>query len=177
MKICKKTYAFIVLISVFSSCNSFESDFYNIIDDAQKQAIKNQKTITFDLNSITSFEWTSVLLVRGNESVRILGQEIEVDLMRKAEDLGTFRDRFYFLTPEGELIIREIKSGIYSHRPAFELELCKTDSLNYRTWLTKKECVFTLIPNSKVIGSGTVFLFPKCETKFDRNNFGIFYKE
>ena len=157
------------------SCNRFEHDLYSKIDKGQLQSIENKSPIRFDLTTITDFEWDSVLIITGNESMPVLDFEIEEYLKRPTEDLETFRDRFYFLTADKKLVIKEVKSGIYRN-PAVQYEFCKSDSSDFRIWLSYEECQFTLIPNSTKPGKGTVYLFPKCETKFDMNNFGIFRK-
>ena len=161
----------ICLITVLSSCDNFESKFYEHIDKGQINAIKNGFD-TFNLSSVTDFEWESVVLIRGNESVPVFKEEIEQILNNKtgnkykAEDLSTNRDRFYFLTPKKELIIKEISSGIHNHKPEFDLESCMVDSTKERFWLSKKECKFILKTNVQKVGDGTVFMFPNCETKF-----------
>jgi len=170
-----------------ASCDNFEKKFYDRIDQGQINAIKNGAD-TFDFASITDFEWDSVLLVRGNESVpehkefieeslnnkkskidweeRAYGGKIDPRLTRKTKDLQINRDRFYFLTPEKKIIEKEIKSGINSHNPAFDLELCLLDSINKREWLSRKECKFILKSNVQTIGEGTVILYSRCRTEF-----------
>lgn len=161
----------ICLISVLSSCDNFESTFYEHIDNGQINAIKNGSD-TFDLSTATDFAWDSVVLIRGNESVPVFKEEIEQILNNKtgnkykAEDLPTNRDRFYFLTPKKNLIIKEISSGIHIHKPAFDLKSCMIDSTKERFWLLRKECKFILKTNVQIAGEGTVFMFPNCETKF-----------
>ena len=152
------------------SCDNFETRFYEHIDNGQINAIKNGSD-SFDLSEITDFEWDSVVLVRGNESVPIFKEEIEQILNvtgknYKAEDLSTDRDRFYFITSDNKLIIKEIQSGIHKHKPAFDLNYCVIDSTSNRSWLSKKECKFILKTNVQEVGEGTVFMYPDCETKF-----------
>ncbi len=110
-------------------------------------------------------------MVRGNESVPIFKEEIEQILNvtgknYKAEDLSTDRDRFYFMTSDKKLIIKEIQSGIYKHKPEFDLNYCIIDSTSNGSWLSKKECRFILKTNVQEVGEGTVFMNPDCETKF-----------
>ena len=173
----KTTLFGLIIFLTFVSCDSFEKDFYSKIDNGQKLAIEKNSEITFDLSTVTPFEWTKVLIVHGNESVPVLASEIEPHLNRKTTDLELNMDRYYFFTSDNELIIKEIESGIMVHYPAIEFEECVGQEEDFFKSYSKKEAVFTLIPNSKKIGGGTVFLFPNCETKFDRNNFGIFRKE
>jgi len=171
-----KQHIFIIIITlIFSSCNRFEQNLYDKIDAAQKNAIENNTPVIFDLNDVTDFEWTKMLHIRGNESVPIHNFEIEPILNKKTTDLKTWKNRFYFLNSKNELIIKDID---YQHYPSYAIEFCLRDSIktNYQ-WLTKDECRFTLIPNTKKLGTGMVFLFPECKTKFDKNNFGIFHKE
>ena len=118
-----------------------------------------------------------MLIVLGNESVPVYAKEIEPHLSRKATDLNVNMDRYYFFTSENNLIIKEIESGIMVHKPAIEFEECIGDEEDFIKYYSKKETIFTLAPNSKVLGNGTVFLFPSCETRLDPNNIGIFYKE
>lgn len=162
------------LSAFLSSCDNFESKFYQHIDSGQINAIKNGLD-TFDLSVTTDFAWDSVVLVRGNESVPVFSDEIEQILNRdsgnkyNAEDLSTNRDRFYFLTPGKKLVIKEISSGIY-HKPAFDIENCMIDSTKERNWLSKKECKFILKTNVQKAGEGTVFIFPSCKTKIEPEN-------
>lgn len=161
----------IYLIAVLSSCDNFESKFYEHIDKGQINAIKDGSD-TFVLSTATDFAWDSVVLIRGNESVPVFKEEIEQILNNKtgnkykAEDLPTNRDRFYFLTPKKDLIVKEISSGIHNHKPAFELESCMIDSTRERFWLSRKECKFILKTNVQKVGDGTVFMLPNCKTKF-----------
>jgi hypothetical protein len=144
------------------SCNSFETQFYKNVDSGQTSNIENKQPHIFDLASITDFQWDSVFYVAGNESVPIFADEIEEDLKRKTTDLSTYKDRFYFLQSNKNLVVKEISSGIFSHKPAFYITRCKLDSLNCRSWLSRAECIFTLGYNSDTIGNGTVTLVPKC---------------
>jgi hypothetical protein len=160
-----KIIIFILLIAVFEfSCNRFESKFYNAIDEGENQAIKTHNHTTFDLSSITDFEWDSVLVVKGNESVPVTAEEIERALHRSTTDLPTFKDRFYFLQHDKKIIVEEIESAIESDKPDYDLELCLIDSIRYRSWLSRQECKFKLMSNSFTKGHGTVFLFPPCKT-------------
>lgn len=181
----------LAIITILSGCDSFEKRFYEKIEQGQINAIKNGSD-TFDLAKITNFEWDSVILIHGNESVPYIKEEIEEiinnrtseihwedrrlkgkedpKLIYKTKDLQINRDRFYFLTPDKKMIEKEIKSGIHQHRPAFDLKNCLADSTNERYWLSKKECKFILKSNSRIAGQGTVFLYPNCKTKFSPNN-------
>lgn len=151
--------------AVLCSCGSFESDFYRRIDEAQASSIISKDAVVFNLSDITPFEWDSVLLVRGNESVPVEATEIEPVLKRKAEDLDTDRDRFYFLTGNDELVIKEVESGIGSSHVAYSLKPCPVDSSAFLFWLSKSDCVFHCISNTDEPGTGTVFLFPSCIDK------------
>lgn len=177
MKQLNRIIPILLILILFFGCDDFEEKFYAKIDASQKIAIDNNQPVKFNLEEVTDFEWNKMLHVSGNESVPIHSFEIEPTLNHKTTDLDTYKDRFYFLTFENELIIKEID---YQHSPTYEIEFCIKDSNNktdYYQWLSKEECEFTLIPNTKVSGTGTVFLFPKCDTKFDKNNFGIFHKK
>lgn len=176
---------FIVLISL-TSCDRFEHRYYNEIKEGQINAIKNGAD-TFDLSAITDFEWDSVLLIRGNESVPIFSDEIEEILnnrnieqlwknmktnkindsnyVYKTTDLPTYKDRFYFLTPEKNMIEKEIRGGVY-HSPAVHYWDCLIDSIYVRNWIARKECIFIVETNVRTVGKGTVFLYPDCKTKF-----------
>jgi len=157
-------------LTFLASCDNFERRFYEKIVQGQLNAIQNGAD-TFDLATITDFEWDSVILIRGNESVPYFKEEIEAFLQQqkndvhwvyKTTDLPTNRDRFYFLTPDKKIIEKEIKSGISMHRPAFDFIYCSTDSNNERYWLSKSECQFILTSNSRKAGQGTVFMYPTC---------------
>ena len=83
-----------------------------------------------------------------------------------AKDLPVNRDRFYFLTPNKELVVKEIKSGIHEHKPAFDMacSCCEVDIHNFiiHRWLSKQECKFKLFSNTQEIGTGTVWLHVNC---------------
>jgi hypothetical protein len=100
----KTTIFGLIIILTFLSCDSFEKDFYSKIDNGQKLAIEKNSEITFDLSTVTPFEWTKVLIVHGNESVPVLASEIEPHLNRKTTDLELNMDRYYFFTSDNELI-------------------------------------------------------------------------
>lgn len=179
-------YILFIGLMLLSSCNSFEKRFYNSIDTGQVNAIRNGSD-TFDLSSITDFDWDSVILIRGNESVPVFKEEIEeminscnsnidwedrrfndmqdLNLIYKTEDLPINRDRFYFMTPERKIIEKEIESGINIHNPAFELQYCLVDTTRKGYWLSRGECRFTLKSNVSTAGEGTMFLYPNCLTK------------
>jgi hypothetical protein len=182
-------------LTVLSSCDRFEKRFYAKIDQGQINAIKNGAD-TFDLSTITDFKWDSVLLYRGNESVpeykeiiedlinnrknstnweeRRFKNKIDTSIKWKTTDLPTYKDRFYFLTSDKKIIEKEIESGICSHKPAFDLTLCQFDSIHERLWMSRQECKFILKSNSRKIGDGTVFLYPKCNTKFHPDSLRFF---
>ena len=165
--------SFFCLTSLLS-CDSFEKNFYNGIEQGQMRAIKNNLADTFDLVSTTPFQWDSVLVIMGNESVPVSAEEIETVLKRKTVDLSTFKDRFYFLQHDKTIITKEIESGIHSHKPAYDIELCLLDSTQHRSWLARQECKFKLMSNSRTIGDGTVFLFPPCNTTIILDSLKIF---
>lgn len=176
---------------IINGCDRFENRFYTKIDQGQINAIKNGSD-TFDLSIITEFEWDSVLLIRGNESVPYLKEEIEEILNNRSKtvhlgdnhflnpssinntytttDLQTNRDRFYFLTLDKKIIEKEINSGIHKHKPAFDIISCFADSIQERYWLSKNECKFILKSNSLTAKQGTVFLYPDCKTKYTPDN-------
>jgi hypothetical protein len=185
MKINFINLIFLLAIS-FSSCKKFEREFYDKIDNGQIIAAEIG-TDTFDLSEITNFEWDSMILIRGNESVPIFKEQIEEEINNhisdidweerrdnnkvdpklyfKTSDLAVNRDRFYFMTPNRKLIEKEIKSGIYCHKPEFDVNYCLIDSVKERYWLTKGECKF-IVKTNGTKGNGMVFLFPKCKTRF-----------
>lgn len=189
-----KRLIYIFLLAALTACDSFEKQFYNSIDKGQINAIKNGVD-TFDLSTITDFEWDRVVLIRGNESVPVFKEEIEEIINNqtgnihwenrrfkdkkdpkfvfKTSDLPLNKDRFYFLTPDKKIIEKEIKSGIDKHRPAFSMEYCLIDSIKKRHWLSKKECIFILKSNVRTAGEGTVFLYPNCITKFSPDSIKI----
>ena len=176
----KKTTTTLILCLIFlSSCNNreFERKFYQKVDEAQINAIK-KGVVYFDLSEITNFEWDSVLLVRGNESVpvgfyeidemlngrksyihwekRIKG-EVDTTFRWQTKNLPVNKDRFYFLTPDKKLIVKEIKSGIHKHKPAFVIKHC-----NENYWLSKEECKFKAFTNTKTKETGTVRFETNC---------------
>ena len=186
------TYIFFILLTLtfLSSCDNFESKFYERIEKAQINAARNGSD-TFDLATITDFAWDSVILISGNESVPIFKEEVEeilnnhdskihwedrkfkniidTTLKYKAEDIPLNRERFYFLTPEKKIIVKTMKKGYNDHKQGFSLENCLSDSINERLWLSRQECKFTVKTNSKILGQGTVFLFPQCKTRFSKD--------
>ncbi len=85
-------------------------------------------------------------------------------LKYKTTDLPTFKDRFYFLTPDNKIIEKEIESGVHDHIPPFDLNYCLTDSMGRAYWLSKAECRFIVRSNANTIGAG-VLLIPDCEIK------------
>ena len=174
MRTAIKIVTLLFSLTVLSSCDSFEKDFYNAIDQGQIRTIKKGSADTFDLAAITPFQWDSVLVITGNESVPVFSEEIETELHRETTDLPTFKDRFYFLQHDNTIITKEIASGIHSHKPAYDIELCLTDSTEPRSWLARQECKFKLMSNSKTIGDGTVFLFPPCKTTVIPDSLKIF---
>ena len=153
----------LLLILIVTSCNRFEKKFYKGIADGEKQSIQQKKPVVFDLSSITDFDWDSVLIVHGNESVPVFAEEIEAELKRKTTDLPTYKDRFYFLQTDKKIIEKEIASMTY-HDPSVNIESCLIDTLNSRSWLSRNECKFKLMSNSKRVGHGGIFLFPPCRT-------------
>jgi len=172
-----KTHLFIIIIAfIFSSCDKFEQELYDKIDVSQKIAIENNSPVIFDLNDVTDFEWIKMLHISGNESVPIHNFEIEPTLNRQTTDLKTWKNRFYFLNSKNELIVKDID---YQHYPSYSIEFCLKDSIKNSSyqWLSKDECKFSLVPNTKKPGTGMVYLFPDCNTKFDKDNFGIFHKQ
>lgn len=178
---------------MLTRCDNFEKKFYDKIDSGQIKAAKLGSD-TLDLSTITDFEWDSMILVRGNESVPVFKEEIEEILNNRSSDihwedrrfsnkvdpklrfitfdLPTYKDRFYFLTHDKKLIEKEIKSGIYSHIPNFDMKYCLIDSVKERYWLSKKECKFILKTNG-TMGNGMVFLYPQCKTRFSPDSIKI----
>jgi hypothetical protein len=122
----------LILFTIFTGCDNFESKFYERIDNGQINAAKNGSD-TFDLSSITDFAWDSVILISGNESVPVFKEEIEETLNNrnseihwedrrfknivdttfkyKADDIPVNRERFFFLTPDKKIIAKTMKNG------------------------------------------------------------------
>jgi hypothetical protein len=159
-----KQFFFALIAFGLSSCDRFESRFYERIDECQINAIAHS-TDTLILSELTDFDWDSVLFVPGNESVPVLAKEIEPILGRQTADLPTFTDRFYFLTADKSIIIMEISSTIHNHNPAVEFEHCNEDKHHYRKWLSRQESMFIAKTNVLIPGSGTLFLYPICLTR------------
>lgn len=187
------TYIFSILIgsTILTGCDNFERKFYDRIDEAQIKAAKNGSD-TFDFATITDFAWDSVILISGNESVPVFKEEVEEILNNrnskihwedrrfknkidttfkyKADDIPVNRERFYFLTPDKKIIAKTMKKGYNDHKQTFSLELCLTDTIKERLWLSRQECKFIVKTNSKDYGKGTVFLFPQCNTSLKAEN-------
>lgn len=175
MRTIKNYIALFVFALILISCDQFENKFYSKIEQAQKESIENNRPVKLKLGDILEFEWVKMMHVRGNESVPVFSFEIEPSLGRKTTDLDTYKNRFYFLNSKNELIVKDID---YMRSPSYEIESCIEDSTNqYYQWLTKEQCEFMVIPNTKEPGTGTVFLFPKCNTVFNRKDFGIFHNK
>jgi len=73
-------------LTLLASCNNFERRFYEKIDQGQIKVIQNGAD-TFDLATITDFEWDSVILIRGNESVPYFKEEIEAFLHQQKNEV------------------------------------------------------------------------------------------
>ena len=134
----KTTFSGLIILFTLLSCDNFEKDFYSKIDNGQKLSIEKNSSITFDLSSVTPFEWSKVLIVLGNENVPVLAKEIEVQLNRKTTDLDINMDRYYFFTSNNNLIIKEIESGIMAHYPAIEFEECIEKKRSFSKAILKK---------------------------------------
>ncbi len=189
-----KIFFFLSFLTLLTSCDNFESKFYERIEKGQINAARNGSD-TFDLSTITDFAWDSVILISADESVPVYKEEVEeilnnhkskihwedrrfknvidTTLIYKAEDIPVDRERFYFLTPEKKIIVKTMKKGYKDHKQEFSLELCLIDSINERYWLSRQECKFTIKTNSKFLGQGTVFLFPECKTKYSKEDIKI----
>ncbi|PSR56888.1 hypothetical protein AHMF7605_27015 [Adhaeribacter arboris] len=168
-----KTFTFLFLLTLTASCNSFENKFYKKIQEGEINSIKSKKSVMFDLSSLTDFDWDSVLIIHGNESVPVNAEQIEVDLKRTTTDLPTLTDRFYFLQKDKKVIVKEIESMIF-HDPDVNIEFCLIDTTNYRPWLSRDECKFRLMSNSKRVSHGGIFLFPPCRTWVTEKSLKVF---
>lgn len=73
-------------LTFLASCDNFERRFYENIDQGQLNVIQNG-TDTFDLATITNFEWDSVILIRGNESEPYFKEEIEAFLHQQKNEV------------------------------------------------------------------------------------------
>lgn len=73
-------------LTFLASCDNFERRFYENIDQGQIIVIQNG-TDTFDLATIADFEWDSVILIRGNESVPYFKEEIEAFLHQQKNEV------------------------------------------------------------------------------------------
>lgn len=170
----KKLQILIFIALIISSCDDFEEKFFKKIDQGQINAIKNGSD-KFNLSSITDFQWDSVFYISTRSSVEIPKKTIVEEFKYKfgssqiskyeITNLPGDRARFYFLNKKKELIIKEIDAGD-AHYPWYELEYCLKDSINEKSWLTKKECIFTIISGSRYPKAGTIYLFPNCKTKY-----------
>ena len=139
------------------------------MNEAKMNALENG-TAYFDLSTLTNFEWDSVFFVKGNESVPVMFHEIDQmlnermsyvhweDRIRGIDDttfrwqtknLRVNRDRFYFLTPNKELIEKEIKHR--QNASNFHFSHCdKHSSLitwwrGNNFWLSKQEANFLIL--------------------------------
>jgi hypothetical protein len=160
----KKIILFFCLMFL-ASCDNFEKRFFREIAKAKASALENGYAF-FDISAITNFEWDSVFLVRGNESVTVMDWEISEQLNQRksylhwedmrfggkidttfrweTKDLHTDRDRFYFLTPDKNLIAKEIrhKHGIFRIHYCCDRHTSKDRWWNYDFWLSKQEANF-----------------------------------
>lgn len=149
----------ILLIGLFSSCTSyqFENKFYDKLEDGIKQYKLTRQPVKFNLTDITDFEWDRMILIRGNESVPVLAEEIEKFIGQKTTDLGLNKDRFYFFNHN--MLTKEIEISHDYNNQAFSIEACSEQS----NFLTVQESNFKLIPNTLTVKTGTVYLYPTCK--------------
>jgi hypothetical protein len=146
------SFLILFLSTILISCDDFQDDLDNEIDI---RASNNTTPDTFNLEIITDFKWDSCLIVTGNESVPELKEFIEetlnnkkskihwedrqngvVDksLKYKSEDLPVNYDRFYFLTPDKQIITKDIDHlGV-----GFELINTSKDTSNHSNWISRK---------------------------------------
>ena len=155
----KIIYLFVVIIG-FTSCNSFEAKYYE-----QVKTVYFNNSDIFDLTAVTDFQWDSVLIVRGNESVPVFKELIDESLNRREslihweerrfknvidtsfryrvkKDIPTNKDRFYFLTPDKTIIEKTM-----SHKANWKNDIGYWIHYDreYKFegyWLSKEECKF-----------------------------------
>jgi hypothetical protein len=161
MKNIIKYSSIIIIVYLVTSCDNFQDKLFTEIELREVNKIKSD---TFNLDIITNFKWDSCLYVRGNESVPELKEFIEetlnnkkskiswedresgvVDktLKYKSEDLPVDYDRFYFLTPEKEIITKDIDHYGLNKGKYFELINFSKDTSNKSNWFSRK--------NSKIV--------------------------
>jgi hypothetical protein len=128
MKLAASVGFIVIALTTLTSCDNFESDFYNAIDEGQIRAIKNYNNDKFDLSTVTNFKWDSVLVIRGNESVPVNAEQIELSLHGPTTDLPTDKDRFYFLQHDKSIIVKEIDTRAFSNKAEYIIEFCLKDS-------------------------------------------------
>lgn len=175
MRNTQRIFEFLIISLLITGCNKFEQNLHLGIQKAAKTTLEANEPANFDLNSITDFEWDSVLVVLGNESVPVFRDEINYKLGQPANDLKTNRHRFYFITPKKEVVIKEVNSERF-RRPYVDFGCCIDDEGTTLFWLTNEENKFKIVPNMQTLSKGSIYLFPNCSTKFNPNNFGIFYQ-
>jgi hypothetical protein len=150
----KRLVVLLFLLQCFTSCISeertFEEKFYKAISIAQENKIKN-----FDLNSITPFKWNTFLFVSGNESVPIDIAFLRTLVREENDEIPIDHDRFYFFYRNKLIRKFDLKNDCYSQQ--FNIENCG----DY--FLKKKDCIFRMQSNTKVVMEGTVFLIPNCK--------------
>lgn len=143
-----------------TGCSDFEGDLFDSIARGQEDLIRSQSSVTFDLSTVTPFAWDSVLVVIGNESVPVEGDDIAQDLGRPTSALDVNTDRYYFRCIDGSMTVIETSSSLY-HIPAMMFRYCDGNS-EHRSWLMKDQCRFVLETNCNEPPCGTVFLLPEC---------------
>jgi hypothetical protein len=162
----RMSYFFVAIFcfAIFSSCGNFEKKLFSQLEVKQINAIKNGSD-TFDLATIADFKWDSVMFITGDESVpefkefieerlngfiskiswedRKFNKVIDPAMRLRAKDLPVGKDRFYFLTPDKRLIVRDISSE-YHNQLSFIIKDKNTNTFNDVGWMSKDDCRFVL---------------------------------
>src|SRR5262245_24633493 len=101
------------LAAVFMlGCSDFESDLFGSITRGQERLIHSKDGVTLDLAAVTPFDWDSVLVVIGNESVPVEADDIAQDLGSQTTALDLNTDRYYFRCVDGSTKVIETRSSV-----------------------------------------------------------------
>lgn len=158
-----KSILFLLLSIALLGCDSgkeIKNDFYSQLEKSFYNFQKSQKLQEISFEKLTNFDWDTMAVAQGDESIGLPGNIISNALGFECSPIPTEQSRIYFIKNSRPIKIVNLQTRY--HRPAIEFVPCKKDSTKEIQIYTKYDSRFYVMSNTDIFEEGTIYLSPIC---------------